>query len=119
MINKSLYDESFYAKEIAKFIGTDHHTLKLSKDSFTNVLTKLNDIFSEPFSDSSQIVTYLISNFAKKNVSVILSGDGGDEGFSGYNRHLIAKKINTFNNLVPLFIRKFFFKFLERNNYKN
>jgi len=115
----SEYDESFYAKEIAKFIGTDHHTLKLSKDSFTNVLTKLNDIFSEPFSDSSQIVTYLISNFAKKNVSVILSGDGGDEGFSGYNRHLLAKKINTFNKLVPLFLRKNFFKFLERNNYKN
>ncbi len=115
----SEYDESFYAKEIAKFIGTDHHTLKLSKDSFTNVLTKLNDIFSEPFSDSSQIVTYLISNFAKKNVSVILSGDGGDEGFSGYNRHLIAKKINTFNKLVPLFLRKNLFKFLEKNNYKH
>ncbi len=115
----SEYDESFYAKEIANFIGTDHHTLKLSRNSFTHVLTKLNDIFSEPFSDSSQIVTYLISNFAKKNVSVILSGDGGDEGFSGYNRHLIAKKINTFNKLIPFFLRKKIFNFLERNNYKN
>ncbi len=117
--NQQEYDESYYAKEISNYIGSDHKTFKISDNMFFDVVNKINKIYSEPFSDSSQIVTYLISKYAKKDVSVVLSGDGGDEGFAGYNRHILAKKINTFNKILPINLRKLIFKKLEKNNYKN
>ena len=63
--------------------------------------------YDEPFADSSQLPTYLLSKLMKKNVTVCLSGDGGDELFGGYNRYLFAKKIKKIFSYIPYSLRKF------------
>jgi asparagine synthase (glutamine-hydrolysing) len=70
------------------------------------VITKIPNIYDEPFSDSSQIPTFLVSQLAKKQVKVALSGDGGDELFCGYNRHVMSKKFSNILRLTPLSFRK-------------
>ena len=82
------YDESIDAKKIAKFIGTNHTELIFDDNEMTNIIEDLPNVYDEPFADPSQIPTLLVSKLAKKNVKVTLSGDGGDELFAGYNRHL-------------------------------
>ena len=69
-------------------------------------LEQIVDIFDEPFSDSSFIPTFLISKLASEKVKVVLSGDGGDEVFLGYNRYLLARKINQLKNFSPKSLRK-------------
>lgn len=82
------YDESIDAKKIANFIGTNHTELIFDDNEMTNIIEELPNVYDEPFADPSQIPTLLVSKLAKKNVKVTLSGDGGDELFAGYNRHL-------------------------------
>jgi asparagine synthase (glutamine-hydrolysing) len=104
--NESEYDEAKYAKKIAKHLGTNHTELYISPKEAMEVIPKLANIYDEPFSDSSQIPTFLISQLAKQNVKVALSGDGGDELFCGYNRYLVSKKSWNLLRLMPLFSRK-------------
>jgi asparagine synthase (glutamine-hydrolysing) len=108
-------DESQDAKKVAKFIGSDHNELYFSSKDIIKHFDKIPEIYDEPFADSSQMPTSLISEYAKKSVSVILSGDGGDELFGGYNRYVETLKrsstqsnlINKLKNQIIYFIGKF------------
>ena len=91
--NEEQFNEAKYAKKIANFLGTNHNEYYLSQEEILKTVPFLPDIYDEPFSDSSQIPTTLISKFASNKVSVCLSGDGGDEIFAGYNRYSWVKNI--------------------------
>ena len=100
------FDESKHALKIANHLKTKHTTYECTKDDVIDNISEMPKIFSEPFADSSQIPTYLVSKMAKKNVTVALSGDGGDEIFGGYNRYLLANKYWKFIDFFPLELRK-------------
>ena len=85
---ESEFNESEEAKKIADYIGTEHHSIYFSNEDIITHFDVLDEIYDEPFADSSQLPTSLISEYSKKSVSVILSGDGGDELFGGYNRYI-------------------------------
>ena len=109
------FDESNYAKEIAKYLGTNHTELICTKEDALAIITKLPKIFDEPFADNSAIPTVLVSELAKKHVSVVLSGDGGDELFCGYPSYALMEKrfqllskipfkkaLNKISNVLPI-----------------
>uniref|UniRef100_UPI00378472B7 asparagine synthetase B family protein n=1 Tax=Sphingomonas daechungensis TaxID=1176646 RepID=UPI00378472B7 len=91
---------------IAAHLGTDHTTFRLEPDYAMAVIPQLPTMFDEPFSDTSQIPTYLVSKLARQDVTVALTGDGGDEVFAGYNRHLAANGLLRRLNTLPGPVRK-------------
>lgn len=99
--NEGCYDEGVYAKAVAMHLKTDHRELYVSPEVAMKVIPDLPVLYDEPFSDSSQIPTFLISRLAKQHVTVALSGDAGDELFCGYNRYEMTAKLWQKLALLP------------------
>lgn len=100
------YNEAVYAKEIARHLGTDHTELYITEEDAKAVIPMLSGMFGEPFADSSQIPTYLVSRMTREHVTVSLSGDGGDELFCGYTSYSSVERIWNKMKNIPYFIRK-------------
>ncbi len=97
----SKYDESPYARAIAAHLGTKHHEYKVTEKDAIELIPDLLNIYDEPYADSSAIPTLLVSKIARQNVTMTLSGDGGDELFMGYGAYNWAERLN--NPLIKTF----------------
>lgn len=100
------YNEAVYAKEIANYLGTEHTELYITEKDAKAVIPELGWMFSEPFADSSQIPTYLVSKMTREHVTVSLSGDGGDELFCGYGTYESIDRIWGKMQKYPYALRK-------------
>ena len=99
------YNEANYAKKVAQYLKTDHTELYMSPSTVLDTLSNLPEIYDEPFSDPSQIPTYLVSKMTSNYVKVSLSGDAGDEIFGGYNRYIFINKLWNILSITPLFLK--------------
>ncbi len=99
--NEDSFNELKYARMAAKHFGTDHHEFIVTPH-LVDIVDELVWHFDEPFADPSALPTYMVSKMAREHVTVVLSGDGGDELFAGYTRYLVDKNRNIFNSLPTI-----------------
>lgn len=111
--NDRSYNEAHHAKEVASHLGTEHHEMYLDPKDMLHCIPKLGEVYDEPFADSSQLPTYIVSKFAKEHVTVALTGDSGDELFGGYNRHVYAEKLEGMITSMPYSLRRNFSRILS------
>jgi asparagine synthase (glutamine-hydrolysing) len=95
------FNEAHHAKQVANYLGTNHHEEILSPDPAL-VVEKISQVLDQPFADSSIVPTYLLAKFARENLIVALGGDGGDEVFGGYDRYLAAPVMQRLNPLLGI-----------------
>ncbi len=100
------YNEAPFASDISRHLGTNHEEMIISSNDCLQLVPQIGAIMDEPFADSSILPAYFVSKLARQNVTVCLSGDGGDELFCGYNRYIIPDKIEHKLHFIPTSIRK-------------
>jgi len=100
------FDEAPHAAKVAKSLGTDHTELRLTGTDACALIPRLPDVFDEPLADPSQLPTLLVSQLARRDVTVALSGDGGDELFGGYNRYVYGTRVLPRVKRIPYPLRR-------------
>jgi asparagine synthase (glutamine-hydrolysing) len=105
--SEEAFDEAAHAARVASHLGTDHTELLLTGADARELIPRMPDVFDEPFADPSQLPTLLVSQLAKRHVTVALCGDGGDELFGGYNRYVYGTRVLPRVGRIPVAARRF------------
>ncbi len=110
------YDESVYAKDVAKYIGSDHYEYIFNKNDLKNIVNDCKIALDEPFGDASTLPMLILSKMTKNEVTVALSGDGGDELFLGYERYFFTQKYHNIFTKIPSPLRVSIAKLFQISN---
>lgn len=112
--DQARYNEAPHARAVAEHLGTEHHELMCGPAEILEIIPQLSSVYDEPFGDSSQIPTLLVSQFARRHVTVVLSGDGGDELFGGYARYSWTSRLDSLQRAVPQPMRNLLALLIEK-----